>query len=85
MMIVNNTATPLISQFPEQLVLPFLWAQDGFGEPSDEMAEVTTIISIIIMIMNIINSIIIIISIMILILVTRQSSLENLLQKIFPF
>ena len=85
MMIVNNTAIPLISQFPEQLVLPFLWAQDGFGEPSDEMAEVTTIISIIIMIMNIINSIIIIISIMILILVTRRSSLENLLQKSFPF
>ena len=30
----------MISKFPEQLVLPFLWAQDGFGEPSDEMAEV---------------------------------------------
>jgi len=30
---------PMISKFPEQLVLPFLWAQDGFGEPSDEMAE----------------------------------------------
>lgn len=29
---------PLMSQFPEELVLPFLWAQDGFGEPSDEMA-----------------------------------------------
>jgi len=25
--------------FPEELVLPFLWAQDGFGDPSDEMAD----------------------------------------------
>ena len=38
----RDTDIPMISQFPEQLVLPFLWAQDGFGEPSDEMAEVTT-------------------------------------------
>jgi len=29
---------PLMSEFSEELVLPFLWAQDGFGEPSDEMA-----------------------------------------------
>jgi len=35
----RDTDIPMISQFPEQLVLPFLWAQDGFGEPSDEMAE----------------------------------------------
>lgn len=35
----RDTNIPMISQFPEQLVLPFLWAQDGFGEPSDEMAE----------------------------------------------
>ena len=25
--------------FPDELVLPFLWAQDGFSEPSEEMAE----------------------------------------------
>lgn len=25
--------------FPEELVLPFLWAQDGFSEPSEEMAN----------------------------------------------
>lgn len=30
---------PLMSNFVEELVLPFLWAQDGFGEPSDAMAE----------------------------------------------
>lgn len=29
----------IFSKFPERLVLPFLWAQDGFGEPSDDMAE----------------------------------------------
>ena len=27
------------SNFVDELVLPFLWAQDGFSEPSDEMAE----------------------------------------------
>ena len=27
------------SKFPEELILPFLWAQDGFSEPSDAMAE----------------------------------------------
>jgi len=35
----RDTDIPMIAEFPEQLVLPFLWAQDGFGEPSDEMAE----------------------------------------------
>jgi len=35
----RDTDIPMISEFPEQLILPFLWAQDGFGEPSDEMAE----------------------------------------------
>ena len=39
----RDTDIPMIAEFPEQLVLPFLWAQDGFGEPSDEMAEVLTI------------------------------------------
>jgi len=28
----------IMSNFPDELVLPFLWAQDGFSEPSDEMA-----------------------------------------------
>ena len=39
-MLRRDENIPMISKFPEQLVLPFLWAQDGFGEPSDEMAEV---------------------------------------------
>jgi len=30
---------PIMSKFPDELILPFLWAQDGFDEPSDEMAE----------------------------------------------
>ena len=25
--------------FQEELVVPFLWAQDGFSEPSEEMAK----------------------------------------------
>jgi hypothetical protein len=29
----------VMSGFPEELVLPFLWAQDGFDEPSEEMAH----------------------------------------------
>ena len=29
----------VIRNFPDELVLPFLWAQDGFSEPSEEMAE----------------------------------------------
>lgn len=32
----------VMSRFPEELVLPFLWAQDGFGEPSVEMVEAIT-------------------------------------------
>lgn len=35
----RDTDIPLMSEFPELLILPFLWAQDGFGEPSPEMAE----------------------------------------------
>ena len=27
------------SNFADELILPFLWAQDGFSEPSEEMAE----------------------------------------------
>ena len=42
----RDTDIPMISEFPEQLILPFLWAQDGFGEPSDEMAEVVIVIVI---------------------------------------
>jgi len=30
---------PIMSKFPRELVLPFLWAQDGFDQPSDEMAQ----------------------------------------------
>ena len=28
-----------LRKFPEELVLPFLWAQDGFDQPSKEMAQ----------------------------------------------
>ena len=28
----------ILSNFADELVLPFLWAQDGFSEPSKEMA-----------------------------------------------
>merc|ERR1719447_644100 len=28
-----------MSNFADELVLPFLWAQDGFSEPSEEMAK----------------------------------------------
>ena len=30
---------PELSKLPEELVLPFMWAEDGFGEPSVKMAE----------------------------------------------
>ena len=36
-MCFNSFST--FSKFPDELILPFLWAQDGFDEPSDEMAE----------------------------------------------
>merc|ERR1719300_1329660 len=29
----------IMSNFVDELVLPFLWAQDGFSEPSQEMAD----------------------------------------------
>jgi len=29
---------PMMSQFEEELVLPFLWAQDGFDQPSEKMS-----------------------------------------------
>merc|ERR1712179_451360 len=29
----------ILSGFVDELVVPFLWAQDGFSEPSDEMAS----------------------------------------------
>eukprot|EP00092_Neocalanus_flemingeri_P072462 GFUD01089209.1.p1 GENE.GFUD01089209.1~~GFUD01089209.1.p1 ORF type:complete len:607 (+),score=119.83 GFUD01089209.1:142-1962(+) len=29
----------VMSNFPDELVLPFLWAQDGFSEPSSDMAS----------------------------------------------
>lgn len=28
---------PIMSNFVDELVLPFLWAEDGFGEPGDEL------------------------------------------------
>jgi len=30
---------PSITKIPNDLVLPFLWAQDGFDEPSEKMAK----------------------------------------------
>eukprot|EP00092_Neocalanus_flemingeri_P038999 GFUD01042454.1.p1 GENE.GFUD01042454.1~~GFUD01042454.1.p1 ORF type:complete len:596 (+),score=215.72 GFUD01042454.1:176-1963(+) len=29
----------MMSNFADELILPFLWAEDGFSEPSEEMAE----------------------------------------------
>jgi hypothetical protein len=28
-----------LSNLAEELVLPFMWAEDGFGEPSEKMAN----------------------------------------------
>jgi len=36
--IKRDTDIEVMSNFTEELVLPFLWAQDGFSEPSEEMA-----------------------------------------------
>lgn len=33
-----NENIPAIANFPKRVVVPFLWAQDGYSEPSDEMA-----------------------------------------------
>jgi hypothetical protein len=30
---------PELSKLPDQIVMPFMWAEDGFGEPSDKMAD----------------------------------------------
>lgn len=35
----RDTDIPIMSKFPDQLVLPFLWAEDGFSEPTTEMAD----------------------------------------------
>jgi len=37
--IKRDTDIEMMSNFAEELILPFLWAQDGFSEPSEEMAE----------------------------------------------
>ena len=34
----KDSDIPVMSNFSEELVLPFLWVQDGFSEPSPEMA-----------------------------------------------
>jgi len=39
LVINRDESIPILSKFPEQLVLPFLWAQDGFDRPSEEMAS----------------------------------------------
>ena len=33
----------MMSQFPDQLILPFLWTEEGHKTPSDKMAEVAAI------------------------------------------
>jgi len=35
----RDTDIEVMAGFAEELVLPFLWAQDGFSEPSDAMAD----------------------------------------------
>merc|ERR1719350_1370734 len=37
--IKRDPSIDIMSNFPAELILPFLWAQDGFSEPSLEMAE----------------------------------------------
>lgn len=36
---INDPFTFLFRKFQKELVLPFLWAQDGFDTPSPEMAD----------------------------------------------
>jgi len=36
--IKRDEEIPIMSKFPEELVLPFLWAQDGFDQPTQEMS-----------------------------------------------
>ena len=33
-----KTYPAVYSKFPDELILPFLWAEDGFSEPSEKMA-----------------------------------------------
>lgn len=37
--IQRDPSIEIMSKFSDELILPFLWAQDGFDEPSEEMAE----------------------------------------------
>lgn len=37
--ISGDNDVPVIKNIPKDLVMPFLWAQDGFDEPSEEMAS----------------------------------------------
>lgn len=39
LVINRDESIPILSKFPEELVLPFLWAQDGFDQPSPEMVQ----------------------------------------------
>jgi len=39
LIIQRDEDIPMLSKFPQQLVIPFLWAQDGFDQPSPEMAK----------------------------------------------
>jgi len=36
--IKKDSSIPIMSNFADELILPFLWAQDGFSEPSEPMA-----------------------------------------------
>lgn len=36
---VQDPENPAFQDMAEEVVLPFLWAQDGFSEPSTELAE----------------------------------------------
>ena len=39
MMMMMIMIMMMIKDFADELILPFLWAQDGFSEPSQEMAD----------------------------------------------
>ena len=39
MMMMMMITMMMMKDFADELILPFLWAQDGFSEPSQEMAD----------------------------------------------
>jgi hypothetical protein len=38
LILFREKAVPELSNMVEEIVMPFMWAEDGFGEPSEPMA-----------------------------------------------